>query len=76
MWPGRIVSWLGVIKYWQLSGLMIGSFLLLFLCARVGLYALYPDDFSALTVGQVVASMGRGILFDLASIFSLAGLPL
>lgn len=50
--------------------------LAVFAIARAGLLVCYPRDFHGLTAMQVLSAFGRGVLFDLSVICTLAGFPL
>lgn len=52
------------------------SFVIAFLASRVSLLLIYSDVFSVLTAGQVLRSFLSGLKFDLATIFTFAGIPL
>jgi len=50
--------------------------LLIFLVARLGLFLVYLEDFASLTVGEILQSFARGLVFDASIITLITGIPL
>lgn len=56
--------------------LIVAAFFLLFFLARLAVLVLHSRDFASLTAGDVAFGFLRGLRFDAAIIFLIAGIPI